>query len=324
VIDAILNFSVRQRMLVILATLVLLGFGILAVKQIPIDAFPDVTNVQVQVIATAGGMSPPEVDKLVTRPIEMQMGGLPRLTEIRSVSKIGIASITIVFEDWVNDYFARQLVSERLAGARANLPEGVDLELGPISTGLGEVFQYTLVSKDPKYDATELRTIQDYIVRPMLRTVPGVTEVNSFGGLVKEYQVIVKPERLTSFHISLQEIFDALAKNNANASGNFIEHESEQYIVRGLGLVKDVGDIENIIVVTRDQTPIYVRDLADVKIGAELRQGAVTMNSKGEVVAGIVMMVKGGSGRDVVNRGQGSLARHSKGAAQGCRTRPVL
>jgi heavy metal efflux system protein len=302
VIDAILNFSVRQRMLVILATLVLLGFGILAVKQIPIDAFPDVTNVQVQVIATAGGMSPPEVDKLVTRPIEMQMGGLPRLTEIRSVSKIGIASITIVFEDRVNDYFARQLVSERLAGARANLPEGVDLELGPISTGLGEVFQYTLVSKDPKYDATELRTIQDYIVRPMLRTVPGVTEVNSFGGLVKEYQVIVKPERLTSFHISLQEIFDALAKNNANASGNFIEHESEQYIVRGLGLVKDVGDIENIIVVTRDQTPIYVRDLADVKIGAELRQGAVTMNSKGEVVAGIVMMVKGGSGRDVVNR----------------------
>ena len=301
-IDAILNFSVRQRMLVILATLVLLGFGILAVKQIPIDAFPDVTNVQVQVIATAGGMSPPEVEKLVTRPIEMQMGGLPRLTEIRSVSKIGIASITIVFEDGVNDYFARQLVSERLASARANLPEGVDLELGPISTGLGEVFQYTLVSKDPKYDATELRTIQDYIVRPILRAVPGVTEVNSFGGLVKEYQVIVKPERLTSFHISLQEIFDALAKNNANASGNFIEHASEQYIVRGLGLVKDVGDIENIIVVTRDQTPIYVRDLADVKIGAELRQGAVTMNGKGEVVAGIVMMVKGGSGRDVVNR----------------------
>ena len=301
-IDAILNFSVRQRMLVILATLVLLGFGILAVKQIPIDAFPDVTNVQVQVIATAGGMSPPEVEKLVTRPIEMQMGGLPRLTEIRSVSKIGIASITIVFEDGVNDYFARQLVSERLASARANLPEGVDLELGPISTGLGEVFQYILVGKDPKYDATELRTIQDYIVRPILRAVPGVTEVNSFGGLVKEYQVIVRPARLTSFHISLQEIFDALAKNNANASGNFIEHASEQYIVRGLGLVKDVGDIENSIVVTRDQTPIYVRDLADVKIGAELRQGAVTMNGKGEAVAGIVMMVKGGSGRDVVNR----------------------
>lgn len=300
-INPILNFSVRQRMLVILATLIMAGFGVLSVKQIPIDAFPDVTNVQVQVIASAGGMSPPEVEKLVTRPIEIQMGGLPRLTEIRSVSKIGIAVITIVFEDGVNDYFARQLISERLQAARENLPKGVDVALGPITTGLGEVFQYTLISQDKKYDATELRTIQDYIVRPLLRTVPGVTEVNSFGGLVKEYQVVVKPERLTSFNISLQQIFEALEKNNANASGNFIEHQSEQYMVRGLGLVRDVRDIENIIVATHGHTPVYVRDLAGVKIGAELRQGAVTMNGKGEAVAGIVMMLKGGSGRDVVN-----------------------
>jgi len=316
-INSILNFSVRQRMLVILATMVIAGFGVLAVKQIPIDAFPDVTNVQVQVIVSAGGMSPPEVEKLITRPIEMQMGGLPRLSEIRSVSKIGIAVITIVFEDGVNDYFARQLVSERLSSARGNLPKGVDVELGPITTGLGEVFQYTLVSSDPKFDATELRTIQDYIVRPILRTVPGVTEVNSFGGLVKEYQVIVKPDRLTSYHITLQQVFEALEKNNANASGNFIEHGSEQFMVRGLGLVKDVRDIENIIVAIvggdpqsdgkggtkpgAGHTPIYVRDLADVKIGAELRQGAVTMNGKGEAVAGIVMMLKGASGRDVVN-----------------------
>src|SRR6476646_808759 len=168
-INRILNFSVRQRMLVLLATLVLAGFGVLAVKQIPIDAFPDVTNVQVQVLATTGGMSPPEVEKLVTRPIEMQMGGLPRLTEIRSVSKIGLCAITIVFEDGVDDYFARQLVSERLAAVRENLPTGVNVELGPITTGLGEIFQYTLLSKDPqKYDATELRTVQDYIVRPLL------------------------------------------------------------------------------------------------------------------------------------------------------------
>ena len=170
----------------------------LALKQIPIDAFPDVTNVQVQVLATAGGMSPPEVEKLVTRPIEIEMGGLPRLEEMRSVSKIGLCAITIVFEDGVNDYFARQLVSERLQGVRDSLPAGVDVQLGPITTGLGEIFQYTLVSKDPKYDATELRTVQDYIVRPILRTVPGVTDVNSFGGLVKQYQVIVKPDRLTS------------------------------------------------------------------------------------------------------------------------------
>jgi heavy metal efflux system protein len=302
VINSILNFSVRQRMLVILGAVILTGFGMLALKRIPIDAFPDVTNVQVQVLAKAGGMSPPEVEKLVTRPIEIQMGGLPRLEQIRSVSKIGLCAITIVFEDGVNDYFARQLVSERLASARENLPAGVDVELGPITTGLGEIFQYTLVSNDPKkHDATELRTIQDYIVRPLLRTVPGVTDVNSFGGLVKQYQVIIKPERLTSFHITLQQVFEALEKNNANASGNFIEHQSEQYVVRGLGLVKDVHDIGNIIVAVQEHTPVYVRDLADVKIGAELRQGAVTANGQGEAVAGIVMMLKGASGRDVVN-----------------------
>ncbi len=300
-INFILNFSVRQRMLVILGTVILAGFGGLAVKQIPIDAFPDVTNVQVQVLATAGGMSPPEVEKLVTRPIEWGIAGLPRLTETRSVSKIGLAAITIVFEDGVNDYFARQLVSERLQSVRGNLPAGVEVQLGPITSGLGEVFQYTLVSKDPKYDATELRTIQDYIVRPILRTVPGVTDVNSFGGLVKQYQVIVNPDRLTSFGVTLAQVFEALEKNNSNASGNFIEHKSEQYVVRGIGLVKDVRDIANIIVTAQNHTPIYIRDLAEVKIGAELRQGAVTANGKGEAVAGIVLMLKGASGRDVVN-----------------------
>ena len=221
-INPILNFSVRQRMLVILAPSILTGFGVLAVKQIPIDAFPDVTNVQVQVLATAGGMSPPEVEKLVTRPIEIQMGGLPRLTEIRSVSKIGLCAITVVFEDGVNDYFARQLVSERLASARENLPAGVDVELGPITTGLGEIFQYTLVSKDPKkYDATELRTIQDYIVRPLLRTVPGVTDVNSFGGLVKQYQVIIKPDRLTSYKVTLAAGFRGAGKKQRQRERQF-------------------------------------------------------------------------------------------------------
>ncbi len=300
-INSVLKFSVRQRLLVILATVILAGFGMLAVKQIPIDAFPDVTNVQVQVLATAGGMSPPEVEKLVTRPIEIELAGLPRLEQVRSVSKIGLCAITVVFEDGVNDYFARQLVFERLQGARDKLPKGVEAQLGPITTGLGEVFQYTLVSKDKKYDATELRTIQQYIVRPILRNVPGVTDVNSFGGLVKQYQVIVKPDRLTSYGIALQQVFEALEKNNANASGNFIEHKSEQYVVRGIGLVKTTKDIENIIVATHEHAPVYVRDVADVQIGAELRQGAVTANGEGEVVAGIVLMLKGASGRDVVN-----------------------
>jgi heavy metal efflux system protein len=299
-INSILNFSVRQRLLVFLATAILIGFGVIALKQIPIDAFPDVTNVQVQVLVTAGGMSPPEVEKLVTRPIEIELGGLPRLTEIRSVSKIGLSAITVVFEDGVNDYFARQLVFERLQGARDKLPAGVDAELGPITTGLGEIFQYTLVSRNAKHDATELRTVQDYIVRPILRTVPGVTDVNSFGGLVKQYQVVANPDRLTSYNVTLAQLFEALEKNNANASGNFIEHKSEQYVVRGLGLVNNIDDIGNIIVATHEHTPIYVRDLAEVKVGAELRQGAVTANGEGEAVAGIVMMLKGASGRDVV------------------------
>jgi len=300
-INPILNFSVRQRLLVVLATMILTGFGWLSLRQIPIDAFPDVTNVQVQVLATAGGMSPPDMEKLVTRPIEIELAGLPKLTEVRSVSKIGLSLITVVFEDDVNDYFARQLVFERLAGARDKLPAGVEVQLGPISTGLGEIYQYTLVSKDKKYDATELRTIQQYIVRPILRTVPGVTDVNSFGGLVKQYQVLIKLDRLTSYGLTLQQVFEALEKNNANASGNFIDHGSEQYVVRGLGLVKDTKDIENIIVATHEHAPVYVRDVADVVIGAELRQGAVTANGEGEAVAGIVLMLKGASGRDVVN-----------------------
>ena len=316
-INPILNFSVRQRLLVFLGTLILVGFGVLAVKQIPIDAFPDVTNVQVQVLATAGGMSPPQVELLVTRPIEIELAGLPRLEQVRSVSKIGLSAITVVFEDGVDDYFARQLVFERLAGARDKLPAGVEAQLGPITTGLGEIFQYTLVSKDKKYDATELRTIQQYIVRPILRTVPGVTDVNSFGGLVKQYQVIVQPDRLTSYGVTLQEVFEALEKNNANASGNFIEHKSEQYVVRGLGLVKNTKDIENIIVAVHEHAPIYVRDVADVQIGAELRQGAVTANGEGEVVAGIVLMLKGASGRDVVNAVKEKLPEIQKALPKG-------
>ncbi|MEP6672688.1 MAG: efflux RND transporter permease subunit, partial [Chthoniobacter sp.] len=316
-INRILEFSVRQRMLVFIGAVLLATFGVMAWQRIPIDAFPDVTTVQVQVLASAGGMSPLEVEKLITRPIEIEMGGLPRMVEVRSVSKIGLSMITVVFEDGVDDYFARQLVFERMQSVRGELPPGTDVELGPITTGLGEVFQYTLVSKDPKIDATELRTLQDYVVRPLLRTVPGVAEVSSFGGRVKQFQVIVNPDRLTSFGISLQQLFEALQKNNANANGNFIEHGSEQYIVQGLGLVKDESDIGNIIVATHEHTPIFVRDLAEVKIGSELRQGVVTADGKGEVVCGIVQMLKGASGRDVVNALKEKLPALSKALPTG-------
>jgi cobalt-zinc-cadmium resistance protein CzcA len=321
-INGLLNFAVRQRLLVMLATLILAGFGVLALKHIPIDAFPDVTNVQVQVLASAGGMSPPEMERLVTRPLEWGLAGLPRLTEVRSVSKIGLSLVTVAFEDGVDDYFARQLVSERLQSVRSTLPDGVEVQLGPISTGLGEIFQYRLVSTDGKYDITELRTVQDYIVRPILRTVPGVTDVNSFGGLVKQYQVVVNPERLVSFGITLNQVFEALEKNNGNASGNFIEHRSEQYIVRGLGQVRGVQDIGNIIVAVQEHTPIYVKDLAEVKIGAELRQGAFSANGEGEGVAGIVLMLKGASGREVVNAVKATLPAIQKALPKGVELRP--
>jgi len=316
-IDRILEFAIKQRLLVVLATLVLVMFGALAVLRIPIDAFPDVTNVQVQVIAEAGGMSPPEVEKLVTFPIEVEMGGLPRVEQVRSVSKTGLSLVTVAFEDGVDDYFARQLVFERLQQAKEKLPAGVEVGLGPISTGLGEVFQYTLTNENGAYTAMDLRTIQDYIVRPLLRTVPGVTDVNSFGGLVKQYQVIVDPDLLTSHELTLKDVFEAVEKNNANASGNFIEHKSEQWVVRSLGLAKSADDIANIVVASDHGTAVYVRDVAEVRIGPELRQGAVSMNGEGEVVAGIVLMLKGASGRDVVNAVKAKLPAIEQALPQG-------
>ena len=296
--NRIVAFALSQRLLVLLACLVLVGFGVHALTRVPIDAFPDVTNVQVQILAEAPGMAPVEVEQLVTYPVEVSMSGLPGLTEIRSLSKLGLGLTTVVFKDDVDVYFARQLVFERLQQAREKLPPGVGVELGPVSTGLGEVFQYTLAS--PTRDAMELRTLQDWVVRPILRSVPGVTDVNSFGGFVKQYQVLVRPEQLTSYGLTLRQILEAIGENNANANGGYIEHSGEQYVVRGLGLARTPDDLGRIVVAHRDGTSIYVRDLADVVVGPEPRQGFVSRDGRGEAVAGIVLMLKGASGRDVV------------------------
>ncbi len=318
--DRLVTFALRQRLLVILACVALIGFGARAVNDVPIDAFPDVTNVQVQILAEAPGMAPVEVEQLVTYPVEVSMGGLPGLTEIRSLSKLGLMLTTVVFKDNVDIYFARQLVFERLQQARQKLPPGVDLELGPISTGLGEVYQYTLES--PKRDAMDLRTLQDWVVRPILRGVPGVTDVNSFGGLVKQYQVLVRPEQLTSYRLTLRHVLEALAENNANASGGYIEHSGEQYVVRGLGLVKSPEDLGRIVVAHRGSTPIFIRDIAEVVIGPEPRQGFVTRDGKGEAVAGIVLMLKGASGRDVVGLVKDKLATVQKALPKDVRVVP--
>jgi cobalt-zinc-cadmium resistance protein CzcA len=295
--ERLVAFALRQRLMVILGCLGLIGFGVQALRHVPIDAFPDVTNIQVQVLATATGMAPTEVEQLVAYPIEAGMGGLPGVTEIRSLSKLELAVVTVVFQDGVNIYFARQLVSERLQQVREKLPPGVEVELGPISTGLGEIYQYTLES--PTRDIMELRTLQDWVVRPILRSVPGVTDVNSFGGLVKQYQVLVRPEQLTSYGLTVHDVLRALADNNSNASGGYIEHAGEQYVIRGLGLARDVSDLGKAVIATRAGARIHVGDIADVLVGPEPRQGFATRDGK-ETVAGVVLMLRGASGRDVV------------------------
>ncbi len=297
-LDSILQFALRQRLLVLIATAILIGTGLWAMKRLPVDAFPDVTNVQIQILSQAPGMAPTEVEKLVTFPIETTMAGLPRLDQVRSLSKIGLSVITVAFQDGVDIYFARQQVFERLQQAKESLPKGIEPQMGPITTGLGEIFQYILEGEGR--EITEIRAIQDWIIRPLLRTVPGVADINSFGGKVKQYEVVIDPDRLKSFDLTIRDVYEAVESNNVTAGAGYIEHRDEQYMVRGLGLAKSTEDLKEIVVTSRGGTPIHVHDVAEVGIGSEPRQGATTYDGKGEAVAGIVMMLKGASGKEVV------------------------
>ncbi len=304
-INAHIRFSVAQRLLVLLMVALLIGAGVYSLKNLPIDAVPDVTNVQVQVLTATPALAPLDIERQITFPVEVAMSGLPDIEEIRSVSKFGLSAVTVVFADSVNIYFARQLVLERLSQAREQIPENIGApEMGPISTGLGEIYQYELKAKNPKeFDATALRTIQDWSVRRQLLSVPGVTEVNSFGGFEKQYQVRLDPAKLQSYGLALRDVFEAVARNNANVGGAYIEKDAEQYLLRGIGLVSSLEDIAMIVVKTgRDGVPVFVRDVGEVVTGATVRQGAVTSNGEGEIVAGIAMMLKGENSRAVVER----------------------
>src|SRR5215813_5147433 len=304
-INGLIRFSVSQRFLVLLMVAIMIGAGVYSLIKLPIDAVPDVTNVQVQVLTAAPSLAPLEIERQITFPVEVAMSGLPDIEEIRSVSKFGLSAVTIVFHDSVDTYFARQLVLERLSQAREQIPENIGSpEMGPISTGLGEIYQYELkAAKGSGYDATALRTIQDWSVRRQLLGVPGVTEVNSFGGLEKQFQVRLDPVKLQSYGLTLRDALEAVTRNNANVGGAYIEHGAEQYLLRGIGLAESSRDIANIIVKAgREGVPIYVRDLGEVVEGATVRQGAVTADGKGEIVAGIAMMLKGENSRAVVNR----------------------
>ena len=303
-INALIRFSVSQRTLVLMMMAILISAGIYSLQRLPIDAVPDVTNVQVQVLTSAPSLAPLEIERQITFPVEVAMSGLPDIEEIRSVSKFGLSAVTVVFDDSVDTYFARQLVLERLSQAREQIPENIGSpEMGPISTGLGEIYQYELKANVDSHDATELRTIQDWSVRRQLLGVPGVTEVNSFGGLEKQYQVRLDPAKLQAYGLSLRDVLEAVASNNANVGGAYIEHGAEQYLLRGIGLVESADDIANIVVKTgKEGIPIYVRDLGAVVTGATVRQGAVTADGEGEIVAGIAMMLKGENSRTVVER----------------------
>lgn len=307
-IVSLLEFSLRQRILVLGVACLLSVVGVSAFESIPIDAYPDVTNIQVQVLTEAPGLSPVEVERFITYPLELQMTGSPGLAEIRSLSKFALSQITVIFNDDVDIYFARQLVLERIMAAKERLPVGLEPVMAPVTTGLGEVYHYYVEgphatatdSQVVERELTDQRTLQEWVLRPQLKSIPGVIDVNGMGGFVKQYQVLVDPAKLRKFDLTLHQIYEAVVKNNANVGGNVLERHAERSIVRGLGLIRTVGDIESIVVKEVDGTPVLVRDVAEVRIGHAVRHGAVVLNGEREVVIGTVLMLRGGNAREVV------------------------
>ena len=289
-IDRILALSLRNRLLVTLFAVGVLGGGAFALTRLPIDAFPDVSPVLVQVITVTPGLAPEEVERLVTYPVEVSMNGIPGVSHTKSLSTFGLSQVSVYFHDDVDIYFARQLALERLQEAKEQIPPGLgEPTLGPITTGLGQIYQYVLRDSSGKRDLMELRALQDWVVKYNLRTVPGVADVVSFGGGVKQYQVQVDPRALRQYGITLDEVKTALGANNRNVGGGFIVHGAEEYLIRGIGLAESLQDLGDIIITTRGGSPVYVRNIATVEFGPEVRRGAATMNARGEVVAGIVL-----------------------------------
>ncbi|MBV5295191.1 MAG: efflux RND transporter permease subunit [Curvibacter lanceolatus] len=307
-VASLIRAALSQRLVVVVLALVLCAFGVREATRLSVDAFPDVTNVQVQVATEAPGRSPEEIERFVTVPLEIAMTGLPGLVEMRSLNKSGLSIITLVFTDTTDVYFARQLVTERLIEVTPRMPAGIVPVLGPVSTGLGEVYQYTLEKPDDGQRAltpeelAERRTVQDWVLRPMLRSIPGVAEINSQGGYVKQYQALVDPGRLRHYGLSVQQVVQAIASNNANASGGILPQLTEQYLIRGLGLIRTLDDIGNIVVKEQAGVPVYVRDVATVQLGSEVRQGAIIKGGYTEGVSGIVLMMRGGNAKQVVGR----------------------
>lgn len=304
-IERIIQFSIQQRWFILLAVVGVALVGVYNFHRLPIDAVPDITNVQVQINTRAVGFSPFEVEQRITFPIETVMSGLPNLEETRSLSRYGLSQVTVIFKDGTNIYFARQLVNERIQEAKGNLPPGIEPMMGPIATGLGEIFMWTVQAKEgarkpdgKSYTLSDLRTIQDWVIKPRLRNAPGVTEVNSIGGYERQFHVTPYPERLIAYGLTFQDVIAALEKNNTNVGAGYIEHAGEQYLIRSPGQVGNINEIRQIIVGHHEGVSVFVKDIADVIEGQELRSGAATANGK-ESVVGTVFMLMGENSRTV-------------------------
>lgn len=327
-LDKIIYFSIKNKFIIGLFTLSLVLWGIYSVTRLPIDALPDITNNQVQIITLSPTLATQEVEQLITFPIEQAVKPIPKVVELRSVSKFGLSVVTVVFEENADLYWARSQISERLKEAEDNIGPGLGTpEMAPISTGLGEIYQYVVFPKEgfeDKFSATELRTIQDWIIKPQLIGTPGVAEVNTLGGLLKEYEISVQPDRLKSMNTNIIEIYSALERNNENTGGAYIDKKPNAYFIRGLGMITSMDDIQKIVIKNVNGIPILIRDVAEVKIGSAIRYGATTKDGKGEAVSGMVMMLKGANSADVVKRVKEKVALIKKTLPEGVDVEPFL
>ncbi|MHB1179805.1 MAG: efflux RND transporter permease subunit, partial [Daejeonella sp.] len=328
-LDKIIQFSIKNKLIIGLFTLALIGWGSYSLTKLPIDAVPDITDNQVMVITVSPTLAAQEVEQLVTFPVEQTMVSIPGIKDMRSFSRFGLSIVTIVFKENVDLYWGRQQVQERLTLAANNIPEGVGKpEMAPVTTGLGEIYQYVIHPKkgyEDKYDATELRTIQDWIIKRQLLGTPGVAEVSGFGGFVKQYEVAVDPDKLRSMDITIADIFSALDKNNQNTGGAYIDKNPNAYFIRSEGLVKSLDEINKIVVKARENgTPVLIMDVAKVQFGHGVRYGAATRNGQGEVVTGIVMMLKGANSSQVISDVKEKIEQIKKTLPEGVTIEPYL
>ncbi|HQW02518.1 MAG TPA: CusA/CzcA family heavy metal efflux RND transporter, partial [Saprospiraceae bacterium] len=327
-LDKIIHFSIKNKFIIGLFTLSLVLWGIYSATRLPIDALPDITNNQVQIITLSPTLATQEVEQLITFPIEQAVKSVPKVIELRSVSKFGLSVVTVVFEEDADLYWARSQISERIKEAEENIGPGLGSpEMAPISTGLGEIYQYVVFPKEgfeDKFSPTELRTIQDWMIKPQLIGIKGVAEVNTLGGLLKEYEISVQPDKLKSMNTNIIEIYDALERNNENTGGAYIDKKPNAYFIRGIGMITSMDDVQKIVIKNVNGIPILIRDVAEVKIGSAIRYGATTKDGKGEAVSGMVMMLKGSNSADVVNRVKEKVELIKKTLPEGVDMEPFL